>query len=82
MNKNIKVVSDDFPQGYTSLIEFCHHTKSKNLVVLHLLEEYLGESLSSNDELINIRKIILDVSGNINRLPYNMFIEGDEVEKL
>ena len=73
--KDIKVVTDDFPNGYTSLNEFCYHTKNKNIVVLHLLENYLGKPLDSDDTLKEIRKIVLDVSGSINRLPYNLFVE-------
>lgn len=75
--KEIKVVTDDFPNGYTSLSEFCHHMKNKNIVVLHLLEDYLQMSLDNDEVLKDIRKIILDVSGNINRLPYNIFVEDD-----
>lgn len=77
MKNDIKIKTDDFPYGYTSLIEFCYHTKKKNLVALHLLENYLGHPLSDNKELMEIRKIILDVSGDINRLPHNIFIEDD-----
>lgn len=76
-HKHLKVVTDDFPSGYTSLNEFCYHMKNKNLVVLHLLEKYAGVSLESDPQLQDIRKIILDVSGNVNRLPYNLFVEDD-----
>lgn len=76
--KDIKVKSDDFTYGYANLVEFCHYNKTKNTVVLHLLEEYLGKKLDSDEKLEDIRKIILDVSGSINRLPYNIFVEGDD----
>jgi hypothetical protein len=80
--KEIKVISEDFPNGYTSLVEFCYHAKNKNNVVLHLLENYLGKSLNDDEKLSEIRKIILDVSGEINRLPYNLFVEGDSDSRL
>lgn len=81
-HQDLKVVTDDFPSGYASLNEFCYHLKNKNLVILHLLENHLGVPLDSNATLQDIRKIILDVSGNINRLPYNLFVEEDVNERL
>lgn len=80
--KDIRVVADGFPEGNTSLVEYCYHLKNKNMVVLHLIENYIGYPLTSDDKLMEIRKIILDVSGNVNRLPYNIFVEEDEDEKL
>lgn len=81
-HKQLRVLTDDFPSGHTSLNEFCYHMKNKNLVVLHLLENFLGVNLNSTPELQDIRKIILDVSGNVNRLPYNLFVEDDVDERL
>ena len=81
-HKEIKVKTDNFPQGYTNLVEYCYHLKNKNLVVLHLIENYIGYPLDTDDRLKEIRKIILDVSGNINRLPYSIFVEEDENEGL
>lgn len=80
--KEIKIKTEDFPQGFTSLSEFCYYVKNKNTVALHLIEEYTGKRLSEDKKLSEIRKIILDVSGDINRLPYNIFIEDDDNEKL
>lgn len=80
--KQIKVKTEDFPQGFSSLSGFCYHLKNKNTVALHLIEKYIGKSLDSEDRLVEIRKIILDVSGEINRLPYNIFIEDDNNEGL
>lgn len=78
--KDIKVEADNFPKGYTSLVEYCYYLKNKNSVVLHLIENYVGHPLDTDDRLLEIRKIILDVGGNINRLPYNVFVEEDEDE--
>ena len=80
--KDIKVEADNFPEGCTSLIEYCYYLKNKNSVVLHLIENYVGYPLDTDDRLLEIRKIILDVGGNINRLPYNIFVEEDEDEGL
>jgi len=77
----IKVLTEDTSYGYTNLVEYCYRLKNKNLVVLHLIENYIGYPLDSDERLMEIRKIILDVSGNINRLPYNLFVEEDEDEK-
>ena len=77
-HKEIKVKTEIFPSGYTSLVEYCYHLKNKNNVVLHLLESYLGVCMESDKNLAEIRKIILDVSGNINRLPYNIFVEEED----
>lgn len=81
-HKEIKVITDDFPQGFTSLVEYCYYLKNKNTVVLHLIEDYIGISLDSDEKLKEVRKIILDVSGNVNRLPYNIFVEEDDDEGL
>ena len=80
--KNFKVMSDNFPEDAKSLIEFCYYLKNKNIVSLHLLEDYLGVDMDSNEKLQEIRKIILGVSGSINRLPYHIYMEDVEDEKL
>lgn len=52
-----------------SLEAYCQRISKKNNSLLYLLENYLGKPLSSDDELIEIRGLILTVSGEISRLP-------------
>lgn len=81
IDKRLKVHNEHFPLGYENLSSYCYWLKNKNTVVLHLLENYLEQELSSDERLIEIRNIILDVSGSIHRLPHNIFV-GDEDEGL
>lgn len=81
MRKDFKVKNEFFECGYENLDSYCKWLKNKNTVTLHLLEKYLGQSLESDERLLEIKKIILDVSGDISRLPHNIFVKDDEDEK-
>ena len=81
MSKKFKIKNDFFECGYEPLDSYCRWLKNKNIVSLHLIEKYLGIPFESDARLVEIKKIILDVSGDIERLPYNIFIDGDSNEK-
>lgn len=54
------------------LVEYCKSLSKRNQVVLFKLEDYLGVDLSDNETLVEVRKLILSVSGDIMRLANNM----------
>ena len=76
-----KVKNDFFECGHENLDSYCRWLKNKNTVSLHLIEKYIGVPFESDAQLAEIKKIILDVSGDIGRLPHNIFIEDDDDEK-
>jgi|GEM_PF-5065319 len=84
IHKNIKVDIDNdfFIDGLEPIQMYMRFLKRKNNATLHLIEKYVGESLETNDELLEIKNNILDVSGSLGRLPYQLVIVGDEVERL
>lgn len=61
-----------------SLVEYCKSLSKRNQVVLFKLEDYLGRSLVNDETLIEIRKLILSVSGDIMRLSNNIIVERDD----
>ncbi|MFJ3388767.1 hypothetical protein [Lysinibacillus sp. NPDC086135] len=82
--KNIKVDIDNdfFIDGLEPVHLYLNFLKRKNNCTLHLIESYIGKSLDSDEKLLEIKNNILDVSGNLGRLPYQLVIVGDEVERL
>lgn len=61
---------DENDEIYTiPLKEYCTRLGRRNNSVLFRLEKYLGIKLLSNDELKDIREIVLDISADITRLP-------------
>jgi len=82
--KNIKVdiENDFFPDGLEPIQIYLNFLKRKNNCTLHLIESYIGKSLDSDKELLEIKNNVLDVSGSLGRLPYQLVIVGDEVERL
>lgn len=56
---------------------FCQKISRRNNSVLYKIEKYLNDKMLSNDELREIRNVILDVSANISRLPENIKIDKD-----
>ncbi|WAX16598.1 hypothetical protein LC76P1_00161 [Lysinibacillus phage LC76P1] len=85
---NIRIENDHFDIGSEELETYCLWLKNKNNVVLHLLEELLKEEgvisgdLGSNAKTKEIRNMILDVSGDISRLPSKAYVVGDNGERL
>lgn len=79
---SIKVKNEFFDSGFEELESYCRWLKRKNSVVLFKLEKHLGNSLKSTPELLEIRNLILDVSNDIARLPFNIVIEGEKDEGL
>lgn len=73
--------NDDNDYTIEELDVFCSRLSNRNISTLYMLEKYLNKSLLSEKELIEIRKIILDVSGYISRIP-NQIVYGDEDERL
>lgn len=88
MTSNIRVENDHFEIGSEELSTYCMWLKNKNNVVLHLLETFLKDEgvidkdLSSDPRLKEIRNMILDVSGDISRLPDKAYSVGDNGERL
>lgn len=84
----IRVENDHFEIGSEELDTYCMWLKNKNNVVLHLIESYLKaegviqDDLSSDPKLKEIRNMILDVSGDISRLPSKAYAVGDNDERL
>lgn len=61
-----------------NLVKYCDWLSRKNNLVLYKLELYLGKNMTEIEDLKEIRKIILDVSGDIKRIP--QYIAGDKNE--
>lgn len=84
MYKLIKVdlKNETFEDGLEPIQIYLKFLKRKNNATLHLIEDYLGVPLDSNEKLMEIKNNILDVSGNLGRLPYQLVIVSDEIERL
>ena len=68
---------------FESLAVYCQKISKKNNSLLYRLENYLGKKLLSDNELSEIRDLILTVSGDISRLPESTIVlDGDENERL
>lgn len=78
----IKVKSEYFESGYENITSYCSWLKRKNNVALHLIESYIGKDMREDERLLEIRNVILDVSGDIARLPYKLIMVSEENEKL
>lgn len=76
----IKILNND---EYTTeaLNIFCSRLSKRNISILFLLENYLNKSLLSDADLAEIRRVILSVSGEIERIP-NRITVGDKDEGL
>lgn len=81
-NIKVQVQNDHFESGYEDLSSYCEWLKRKNNVVIHLIEKFVGKEMQSDPLLSEIRNIILDVSGDIGRLPYKITNVNDEHEGL
>ena len=83
-HKNIKVDIENefFPDGLEPIQIYLNFLKRKNNCTLHLIENYIGKPLDSDKELLEIKNNILDVSGSLGRLPYQLLIVGDCDERL
>lgn len=83
-HKNVKVDIDNefFVDGLEPISMYLKFLKNKNNSTLYLIEEYIGMSLDSDVKLLEIKNNILDVSGSLGRLPYQLLIVSDEDERL
>lgn len=76
----IKILNND--EYVTEALDiFCSRLSKRNISVLFLLENYLNKSLLSDSDLAEIRRVVLSVSGEIERIP-NRMILGDNDERL
>lgn len=76
----IKILNND--EYVTEALDiFCSRLSKRNISVLFLLENYLNKSLLSDSDLAEIRRVVLSVSGEIERIP-NRMILGDVDERL
>jgi hypothetical protein len=74
----IYIIYDNNGQIVKETLEvFCQKISKRNNSVLYRLEKYLNDKMLSNDDLREIRNIILDVSASINRLPETIRINED-----
>lgn len=78
----VDLKNETFEDGLEPIQIYLKFLKRKNNATLHLIEDYLGVPLDSNEKLMEIKNNILDVSGNLGRLPYQLVIVSDEIEKL
>lgn len=83
-HKNIKVDigNNYFEDGIESINMYLKFLKNKNNSTLYLIEAYAGKSLDSDIKLLEIKNNILDVSGSLGRLPYQLLIVSDDDERL
>ncbi|WGT37982.1 hypothetical protein QH639_19460 [Lysinibacillus sp. 1 U-2021] len=66
-----------------SIYSYCSKLSKRNNAILYLLELYLNKKLLSDNELAEIRNVVLTVSADIARLPSLLYVEeGDENEGL
>lgn len=79
-HKKLKVnIGDEyFENGIAPFKNYLKFLAKKNNATLHMIEEYVGIPLDSDEKLMKIKNNILDVSGNISRIPYQILIVGDE----
>lgn len=63
-----------------SLQVYCNRLSKRNISVLYHLEMYLKTTLLSDTELKEIRRLILSVSGELDRLPVNLVGDVDETK--
>lgn len=78
----VDLKNETFEDGLEPIQIYLKFLKRKNNATLHLIEDYLGVPLDSNEKLMEIKNNILDVSGNLGRLPYQLVIVSDEIERL
>ncbi|MEK4121975.1 hypothetical protein [Lysinibacillus sp. FSL K6-0102] len=66
-----------------SIYSYCSKLSKRNNAILYLLESHLNKKLLSDNELAEIRNVVLTVSADIARLPSLLYVEeGDENEGL
>lgn len=78
----VKSANKDGQIRLEDLDVFCNKLCKRNNSVLFKLERYLNKKLLSDPELTEIRDTILTVSGELNRLKYNLVTDGDSIEGL
>ncbi|MNF66700.1 hypothetical protein D3C84_484970 [compost metagenome] len=61
---------------------YCKKMSKKNNALLYKLENYLGKKLMTDDELVEIRDVILTVSADISRISDLIVVDGEDNEKL
>lgn len=77
----VKIVDGNGLEVAESLESYCKRLGKKNNSLLFKLEKYLNKKLLSDDELIEIRDLILTSSAEISRLANYVHV-GDENEGL
>lgn len=63
-----------------SLQVYCNRLSKRNISVMYHLEMYLKTTLIADAELKEIRRLILSVSGELDRLPDNLVGDVDETK--
>lgn len=78
----VKYLDNNGEVKYIGLKDYCEKISGRNNHVLYKIESYLNKKMSSNDDLKEIRKIILDVSADVSRISENIIIneEGREAQ--
>lgn len=74
----VNIANSYFEDGYEPIDTYMKYLKRKNNATLHLIESYVGKSLDSDEKLMEIKNNILDVSGSLGRLPYQIVSDEDE----
>lgn len=70
----VKYVDEENKTQFISLKEYCERIGKRNNSILYKLEKYLGIKMLSNEDLKEVRNIILDTSADVSRLPDNVVI--------
>lgn len=76
MSKHPLIV--DTKYGEETLYSHCVRLSKRNNSLLYKLESYLGQKLTDNHELSEIRDTILTVSADISKLHHNIRVGEDD----
>lgn len=79
MKVKVKPLSCDVTED---LSVHCQRISKKNNSLLYQLENYLGKKLLSDEKLMEIRDLILTVSGDVSRIAESIVVVGDDDERL
>lgn len=77
----IDIGDEYFENGIAPFKNYLKFLSKKNNATLHLIEEYIGIPLDSDEKLKEIKNNILDVSGSVSRIPYQILFVGEDNER-
>jgi hypothetical protein len=77
----VKICNSENQESFETLDSYCKRLGKRNNSLLYRLENYLGKKLMSDDELIEIRDLVLTMSADISKLS-TLIVVGDQDEGL